>query len=78
MGLRFDNSEAKQLQSIADQLRQERRPDIDISLFDKAAQSATQSEPLIVLCSHPQEAERMAQGFTRWGLQRPAIDPLNG
>jgi hypothetical protein len=78
VGLRFGAAEAPLLRNIADQLRAERRPFTDISLFDKAAESAEQDEPLIVVCSSPLEAERIAHGFTRWGIERPAIDELNG
>lgn len=78
VGLRFDRSEIPLLRDIAEQLKAERRGVEDVSLFEKAADSAEMNEPLIVLCSNKQEAERMAHGFTRWGIERPAIDELNG
>lgn len=78
VGLRFGAAEAPLLRNIADQLRSERRGFEDISLFEKAAESAEQDEPLIVVCASKLEAERIAHGFTRWGIERPAIDELNG
>lgn len=78
LGLRFAQGEATRLRSIVDQLHAERRAAEDIHLFEKAAESAEQDEPLILVCTHAEEAERVAHGFTRWGIQRPAIDQLNG
>lgn len=78
LGLRFDHRDTAPLRSIAEQMKSERRAEQDIGLFEKAAESAEQNEPLIVECSSKREIERMAQGFTYWGVARPAIDELNG
>lgn len=78
LGLRFPTSDAPLLRDIAARLKEDRRPHEDISLFDKAADSAERAEPLIIVCNQPQDAVRIAHGFTRWGIQRPAIDELNG
>lgn len=66
------------LRGIADDLRRKAIAGVDISLFDKAAESAEQGEPLIVRCSSREEVEQMAHGFVIWGVRRPAIDELNG
>jgi hypothetical protein len=78
LGLRFPRSQARLLHNIATDLRAMRPIGVDISLFDKAAESATEGEPLVVRCTTRDEVERMAHGFTLWGVQRPAIDELNG
>lgn len=78
VGLRFPKSQARVLRNIATDLRSLQPEGVDISLFDKAAESAAAGEPLIVRCTEPQEAELIAHGFVMWGVQRPAIDAMNG
>lgn len=76
LGLRFSKSQARVLRNLADQLRSTRAPGVDISLFDKAAESAARCEPLEVWCQDPSEVLMMAELFVRLGVKRPAIDDL--
>lgn len=78
LGLRFSRTAGRRLNDLADQLRSTRPAGIDVSLFDKAAESAEQDEPLVVRCSSRDEVEQMAQLFSDLGIERPAIDELNG
>lgn len=78
LGLRFPRSQIRILRNIVEQLRVERPEGVDISLFEKAHDSAVEGEPLQVRCSTRDEIEAMAHGFTLWGLRRPEIDELNG
>jgi hypothetical protein len=77
LGLRFSRSQARILDNIAEDLRSRRPDGIDISLFDKAAESARDGEPLVVLCDHREEIEKMARGFELWGIKRPVIEELS-
>jgi hypothetical protein len=77
LGLRFSRSQARVLRNLASDLRARRPPGIDISLFDKAAESAADDEPLVVLCDDPAEVELMAQLFADLGIKRPTIDGLS-
>lgn len=76
VGLRFTRTDGRRLREIADRLMAERPEGVDISIFDKAADSAERDEPLQVLASNREEVELMAHGFTFYGVQRPAIDAL--
>jgi len=79
VGLRFSRSQARILRNLVAQLRADPpRGDFDISLFDKAAEAAENGEPLHVLCSDRDEAERMAAGFVLWGVKRPSMELLRG
>lgn len=83
LGLRFTTRDAGPLRDLADGLRnlspeQRGGRDIDISLFDKAAESAERDEPLEVVCTDPEEVKQMAQAFPALGIAEPAIDELNG
>jgi hypothetical protein len=78
LGLRFPRSQVRRLREIVEQLRSDRPDGIDIGLFEKAADSAIEGEPLQVRCSSRAEIELIADGFTRWGVRRPEIDELNG
>lgn len=80
---RFDRAAGRKLRAIAQHLRtlsseQIAQGNIDISLFDKAAESAEQGEPLIVRCTDPVEVTLMAKAFTDLGLSHSPIDELNG
>lgn len=77
VGLRFTRADGPLLRSIFDRLISEGRTE-DAGLFDAAAQSAERDDPLELVCNTRDEAERIAHGFTRWGIERPAIDELNG
>jgi len=80
MGLRFAKSQARTLRNIAEHLRtlDPATNVVDISLFDKAADSAAEGEPLIVMCSDPDEVREMAAVFVRLGVKEPDVEDLNG
>lgn len=76
--LRFARSSVRILRNIVRDLEARQPEGVDISLFVKALESAELDEPLVVAFNERSEIELMADGFTRWGLNRPAIDELNG
>lgn len=77
-GLRFKRSDVRVLRNILQDLEARRPEGVDIGLFKKALDSAEADEPLVVAYDQWSELELMADGFTRWGVSRPAIDELNG
>ena len=77
-GLRFKCSDVRVLRNIVRDLEARRPEGADIGLFKKALESAEVDEPLVVAYSQWSELELMADGFTRGGISRPAIDELNG
>jgi hypothetical protein len=77
IGLRFPRSQARTLRHLADRAKHmELGPDA-VELFTQAAKAARNSEPLIIVCTNPLEAVLTADGFTKYGVTRPAIDELN-
>jgi hypothetical protein len=72
--LRFRRSQAPRLRDIAAQVRSVRPRGVDVSLYDKAAESADDGVPLTVLCSRSEEAEAMADAFARLGIRRPQVE----
>lgn len=45
----------------------------DTTLFVLAAKAANDEEPLVVACTSRDEVERIADLFTRLGIERPSI-----
>jgi hypothetical protein len=81
VAFRFDRAAGRKLKRIAQHLRtlsseQLAGQNIDISFFDKAAESAEQGEPLIVRCSDPIEATLMRQALTNLGITDSGLDSL--
>lgn len=77
VGLRFPRSQARTLRYLAQRAHaRELGPEVT-SLFDQAAGAAATGEPLIVVCSDPAEAIAMADGFTMYGVTRPAVEQLS-
>lgn len=77
VGLRFRKSQAKTLRNLALRLNAQDQDREAIELFDKAAAAAASGEPLIVVCTHPMEAQLMAEAFVRYGVRRPAVEQLS-
>lgn len=73
VGLYFGRSQVRVLRELVKQLGTMGQEDFDVGLFQKALESAERDEPLDVWCSTPEEAEQLADGFTLWGIKRPAI-----
>lgn len=78
IGLRFDRRDAQLLSDLANRVRQGELGDQALAVFINACDAAVTGEPLIVLCEHPSEAQVMADGYTRYGVRRPAIEDLSG
>lgn len=78
VGLRFRPRDAPILQALADRVRQGDLGDQHIQTFASAADAASTGEPLIVHCDDPLEAVLMADGYARFGVQRPAVEELTG
>lgn len=76
LGLRFSRSSARVLRNIAAEAARHRTG--DPGLFYKAAESAEDGEPLVVLCSSAAEVHEMASLFATLGVKRPAIEELSG
>jgi hypothetical protein len=76
IGLRFDRSETRALNKLADRARQRDIAGMHAAIFDQAAQAASTGEPLIVVCSNPIEAALIAHGYTRFGIRAPVIEGL--
>jgi hypothetical protein len=74
MGLRFRKSQRQTLRNVADYLHATKPPGVDISLFEKAAESAEEEEPLLVHCDSRAEVEAMAAWFVRIGVAEPSIE----
>lgn len=77
LGLRFAKSQARVLRSIREQAEAKDVPG-DLSLYEKAAESAEQGEPLVIHCTDPAEVEHMAAMLVALGVKRPAIEELSG
>lgn len=83
IGLRFRKSQARILRNVVHRIRSgdmasRTEREQAVNLFEQAAKAASTGEPLIVVCSDPVEAIAIADGFTRWGVVRPAVEELNG
>lgn len=78
IGLRFPRSQARTLRNLAERIHARDLGDEHASLFEAAAEAARTGEPLIVQCSMPIEAVMIADGFTQFGVARPAIEELSG
>lgn len=72
VGLRFPRSAQRVLRNIAETYRGQ--PGVDISLFEKAAESARDSVPLDVRFSDRSEVEQMVADFQRLGCGTPVIE----
>lgn len=78
VGLRFTRADARVLRNIVTNLRSLQPVGIDISLYEKAADSAAEGEPLVVAFTDRSEIDQMVAAFAQLGVGRPAIDELNG
>lgn len=74
IGLRFPRSAQRVLRNLSEQLRG--RPDVDVSLFDKAADSVRDGVPLEVRFSDRSEVEQMVASFRSLGVAEPTIVDL--
>ncbi len=63
-------------EAFADRCASERLGSEHVTLFRRAADSARSGEPLLVDCTSPEEAIAMADGFTQYGVRRPAVEAL--
>lgn len=77
IGLRFSKSQARVLNAIAARAKTKDLK-ADVTLFEKAADSAKKGEPLIVGCNSVDEVKRMAEGFVLLGVKRPTLEELSG
>ena len=77
VGLRFARSDLKILSTLAHRAAAKEMPEA-VGLFRNAAAAAATGEPLVVRCSNVVEAMMIADGFTQYGVQRPAIEQLSG
>lgn len=75
LGLRFSKSQARVLRNLATWCRANGVPG-DIALYDRAAESAEDGEPLVVHCNDPAEVEQMQAAFVTLGVKRPVIEQL--
>lgn len=78
IGLRFRRSQARTLRALAERAERRELGAESVSLFRDAADAAATGEPLIVLCEQPLEAVLIAEGFTRYGVVKPAVEELSG
>lgn len=76
IGLRFAPTDARRLHHLAQRARNDELGGQAVSLFNAAAKAAHTGEPLIVHCEHPLEAVEIADGFTLYGINRPAVEAL--
>lgn len=76
VGLRFDRRDARVLQALVDRCMSEGIGREHTTLFRQAAGAARSGEPLLVECMAPEEAVAMADGFTLYGVRRPAVEAL--
>lgn len=72
VGLRFPRSAQKTLRNIAEQYRGQ--PGIDISLFEKAADSVRDGVPLDVVFHEREEVEQMVAYFRQLGVAEPQVE----
>lgn len=77
IGLRFGKKEAPKLRALADRVK---AADLtgDVSCFEQAAIAADIGEPLVVTCTDVEEAHQLVAGYILNGIERPAIEELNG
>lgn len=77
VGLRFNTRDAALLAELADRAGRMELPEA-ASLFTAAANATRRAEPMLLFCENATEAIDIANGFTRRGVERPAIEQLNG
>lgn len=75
VGLRFDRRDRFKLQELAHRVEQAEIQG-DLSTFTEAARAAESGEPLVVICSSPDEAQEMAAMYGTLGCRRPAVEDL--
>lgn len=75
IGLRFDKRDRVKLRELARRVEQAEIPG-DIATFTEAAKAAELEEPLVVICSHPDEAKQMAAFYRTLGCREPAVEEL--
>lgn len=68
--LRFPKSATRVLRHIADNYRGR----VDVGLYEKAAESARDGEPLEVGYEHDGEVEMIVSGFVTLGVPRPTVE----
>lgn len=76
VGLRFQPRDAALLAHLAERVKALELGHRDVATFANAAKAASTGEPLIVYCDSPGEAAMIADGYTQFGVQRPAIDDI--
>lgn len=77
VGLRFNTSDAALLTELADRASRLELPEA-ASLFTAAANATRRAEPMLLFCEDATEAITIANGFVKRGVERPAIEQLNG
>lgn len=77
VGLRFRRSQVRTLEALITRAKSEGVSKDHITLFEQAQEAARTGEPMIVHCGQWSEAEQLADGFVRYGLQRPAVESLS-
>lgn len=75
LGLRFSRSQARVLRNLAEWCKANGVPG-DVTLYERAAESAEDGEPLVVHCNDPSEVEQMQAAFVTIGIKRPTIEQL--
>lgn len=76
VGLRFDPRDERALRELTQRATAQELPANDVALFREAALAAHTGEPLIVQADSVEEVVAMADGFTMFGVRRPALDAL--
>lgn len=76
VGLRFRRGQARQLESLAERMRQVPAVRDQIGMVLNAADSARTGEPLLVEVLDASEAILMAEWFVLMGCARPAIEAV--
>ena len=77
VGLRFNTRDAALLAELADRAGRMELPEA-ASLFTAAANATRRAEPMLLFCENATEAITIANSFPRRGVERPAIEQLNG
>ncbi len=77
VGLRFARRDATLLHLLAARVRAGDFGQHDVATFHSAAVAAASGEPLIVHCTHLDEARLMAGGYTLYGVTAPVIESLS-
>jgi hypothetical protein len=72
---RFRKSQVRRLRQLADMGRE--RPDIDSSLFDKAADATATGEALHIGFTDRSELDHMRSAFVRLGVVEPEVEDLS-